>query len=275
MALFTDSSLITISDLELYESTLSKIASTHNINIESKTAITLAAIGDRLLTRLMRASGGYGSALNPVAGTELAVTGFPPVSGWRFTLDNIVVTGPLKRWISYELLSQTFSEAYNVQLNDRFREKWTYYSAKSKETEQSLYELGIGVVYSPLAQPGIAQAIQGSGQLPDGIVTIQTTWVNAAGQEGCPSPLLPVTLGNSSSLKVGIVSSQPTSPASATGWNVYVGANGAVPSKQNDSLLPLNALWSAPASGFIAGAMLPWGQQPDAFVIDTQRQWRG
>jgi hypothetical protein len=275
MALFTDSSLITISDLELYESTLSKIASTHNINIESKTAITLAAIGDRLLGRLMRAGGANSSPLNPVITGQYSLVTLPPQRMWTLTLDNVVVTGPLKRWISYELLSQIFSEAYNVQLNDRFREKWAYYSARSKETEESLYSLGIGVVYRPLAQPAIAQVAQGTGTLSAGIVTVQTTWVDAAGKEGSPSLLLPVTLPDSSSLSVTIVPAQAAPPAVAVGWNVYVGANGASPARQNAAALPLNMTWTAPPTGFAAGAAAPWGQQPDSFVLDPQRQWRG
>jgi len=275
MALFTDSSLITISDLEVYESTLSKIASTHNINIESKTAITLAAIGDRLLGRLMRAGGANNPSLNPVFSSQYYLVTLPPQKSWTLTLNNVVVTGPLKRWISYELLSQIFSEAYNVQLNDRFREKLLYYSARSKETEDSLCSLGIGVVYHPLAQPAIAQVAQGTGTLPAGIVTVQTTWVDATGKEGSPSLLLPVTLSDSSSMSVSIVPAQTAPPTTAVGWNAYVGANGASPARQNAAALPLNMTWTAPATGFVTGAAAPWGQQPDSFVLDPQRQWRG
>ena len=275
MALFTDSNLVTISDLEVYESTLSKIASTHNINIESKAAITLAAIGDRLLAKLMRASGENTPALNSVFGGQAGVVTLPPQKFWAFTLDNVVVTGPLKRWISYELLSQIFSEAYNVQLNDRFKDKSAYYSARSKEAENSLYELGIGVVYSPLTQPAIAQVTQSTGTLPAGIVTVQTTWVDAAGQEGTPSVLVPVTLPDSSSLSVSIVPAEAAPPASAAGWNVYIGANGTEPTRQNTAPLPLNTTWTVPAAGFVTGAFATWGQQPDSFVFDPQRQWRG
>jgi hypothetical protein len=274
MALFTDSSLITISDLEIYETTLSKIASTHNVNIESKTAITLAAIGDRLLARLIRAGGGGGSADFALGGRASLVT-LPPQSQWALGLDNVVVTGPLKRWISYELLSQIFSEAYNVQLNDRFREKWAYYSARSKETEESLYTLGIGVVYRPLAQPSLAQVEQSTGTLAAGIVTVQTTWADAAGNEGTPSLLVPVALGDSSSITVTIVPAQTNPPAAASGWNVYIGANGAPPTRQNIAALPLHEPWTVPGTGFILGRAAPWGQQPDGFVLDPQRQWRG
>jgi hypothetical protein len=274
MPLFTDPSLITISDLEVYESTLSKIASTHNINIESKTTITLAAIGDRLLARLMRSSGGESSS-NCTYGGRGSLVALPPQEQWSLTLDNVVVTGPLKRWISYELLSQIFSEAYNVQLNDRFRDKQAYYSARSKETEDSLYSLGIGVAYQPLAQPAIAHVVQGTGTLSAGIITVQTSWVDATGTEGAPSLLVPVTLTDSSTLSVTPVPAQANPPIAAVGWNVYVGANGAAPNRQNTEPLPLNTTWTAPADGFISGPATPWGQQPDGFVLDPQRQWRG
>src|SRR3954447_6282957 len=99
MSLFTDSSLINISDLEIYESTLSKIASTHNINIESKSAITLAAIGDRLLERLVRAGGVNNPWFNPMNTGRYNFVALPPLTSWCLTLDNVVVTGLLKRWI--------------------------------------------------------------------------------------------------------------------------------------------------------------------------------
>lgn len=274
MALFTDSSLITISDLEVYESTLSKIASTHNINIESKTAITLAAIGDRLLARLIRAGGASDSADLAFGGRASLVT-LPPQNQWTLALENVVVTGPLKRWISYELLSQIFSEAYNVQLNDRFQEKWAYYSARSKETEDSLYSLGIGVAYRPLAQPAIAQVAQSTGTIEAGIVTVQTTWVDTTGNESTPSLLVPVTVADSSSITVTIVPAQAKPPAAAIGWNVYIGANGAAPTRQNTVALPPNTSWTVPGTGFVLGQAAPWGQQPDGFVLDPQRQWRG
>jgi hypothetical protein len=275
MALFTDSSLIAISELEAYESTLSKIASTHNINIESKTAITLAAIGDRLLGRLIRAGGANNRLFHPVSSGQGYLVTLPPHKEWTLTLNNVVVTGPLQRWITYELLAQIFSEAYNVQLNDRFREKWVYYSARSKETEGSLYSLGIGVVYRPLDQPAIAQVTQGTGTLAAGIVTVQTTWVDAAGNEGAPSPIVPVTLADSSSVSVTIVPAQATAPAAAVGWNVYVGANGPMPMRQNAAALGVSATWTSPASGLVQGAMVPIGQKPDNYVLDPQRQWRG
>jgi len=99
--------------------------------------------------------------------------------------------------------------------------------------------------------------------------------VDAAGNEGSPSLLMPVTLLDSSSLSVTIVPAEAAPPTAAVGWNVYVGVNGAPPARQNAAALPLNMTWTAPATGFGAGAAAPWGQQPDSFVLDPQRQWRG
>ena len=82
------------------------------------------------------------------------------------------------------------------------------------------------------------------GALPAGIVTVQTTWVDAMGKEGSPSLLLPVTLPDSSSMSVTIVPTQSAPPAAAVGWNVYVGANGAPPARQNAAALPLNVTWT-------------------------------
>jgi hypothetical protein len=276
MPLFTDSSLINLSDLDAFESTLSKIASTHNINIESKTAITLAAIGDRILARLIRAGSAESSSFNPVTTAgRFHIVSLPPQSAWYLTLDNVAVTEPLKRWICYELLSQIYAEAYNVQLNDRFREKWIDYSGRSKDTERSVYDLGIGVVYQPLGAPAIAQTTLGPGTLAAGIITVQTTWVDAAANESSASPLVPVTLPDSSSLTVAIVPAREAPPATAIGWNVYIGADGNPAARQNAAPIALTTVWTAPPSGFVSGPIPSNGQWPDCYVIDPQRLRRG
>ena len=87
--------------------------------------------------------------------------------------------------------------------------------------------------------------------------------------------LLPSRCPDSSSMSVTIVPTQSAPPAAAVGWNVYVGADGTPPARQNAAALSLNATWTAPTTGFAAGAGAPWGQQPDSFVLDPQRQWRG
>jgi hypothetical protein len=273
MSLFTDSGLIGISDLSIYEVTLSKTASTHGINVESKTTLAMASIGDRLLARLMHAGASTGGFLSSVSLSSIRT--LPPQSAWSFNLNNVVVTDQLKRWICYEVLAQCFAEAYNVQLNDRYREKWLDYASRAKTTEQSLYEIGIGIVYQPLSQPGNALVTTGSGSLTGGIVTVQTVWQDASGHESILSPLVPVTLADQSSMTVTTQAGNNHVPATAIGWNVYVGANGSSPSKQNATPVALNASWTAPAAGFVTGAAPRGGQQPEAYLLDSQRLVRG
>lgn len=273
MSLFTDSNLIGISDLQVYEATLSQVASTHNINIDSKTTIALGSIGDRLLARLVRAGTAAWPWVNPATSGLFNIVSMPPQSTWRFTLDNLVVTPQLRRWISYEILSQIFSEAYNVQLNNRFKEKWMDYSSRSQDAERNYYDLGMGVVYSPLPQPPIATVTPASGPLSAGIITVQTTWTNASGAESILSPLLPVTLLDSSSFSAAMGVAAP--PLSATVWNLYVSINGAPATRQNAMPIAWNAVWQLPAGGVVTGPLPLGGQQPDCYVLDPQRSQRG
>ncbi len=275
MALFTDSGFINISDLELYESTLSTVASTHNVNIDSKTTIVLATIGDRLLARLAHAGAANNNWFYSGLTNTRVIASLPAHNRWLLNLNNVVITETLKRWICYEILAQIFSEAYNVQLNDRFREKWMDYASRAQKAEDSFYTLGIGVVYQPLAQPAIAQVNTGAGNQAAGLITVQTTWVDATGDEGTPSLLLPVTLTDSSSFSVSIVPAQKTPPAAAVGWNVYVGSSQVALSRQNATTIPLNSAWTIPQSGLTLGALPTGGQWPDSYVLDSQRMLRG
>ena len=275
MSLFTDSGLIGIADLEAYESTLSKTASTHGINLDSKTAISIADIGDGLLARLMRAGSANSPWFNPVTTGRYNIVSVPPQSRWYLNLGNVVLTPPLQRWLCYAVLAQVFAEAYNIQLNDRFKNKWLEYAGRAKEAESVLCQLGIGVVWQPLPQPPEALVTIGTGSQPAGIVTVQTAWVDANGNESVPSPLIPITLGASSSFTVAMAAAQEQPPIWAAGWNVYIGANGAPASRQNASAIPSNANWLLPGSGLISGSAALGGQAPDAYIIDPQRMQRG
>jgi hypothetical protein len=275
MSLFTDSGRIGISDLEAYESTLSKIASTHGINLDSKTTIAIADIGDGLLATLARAGSANSPWFNPTTTGRYNMVSFPPESRWYLNLDNVVVTPPLQRWISYAVLSRVFAEAYNVQLNDRFKNKWMEYSRRAREAEDVFYQLGIGVVYEPLPQPPEAQVTAGTGTQPAGIITVQTAWADANGNESMLSPLVPVTLGASSSFTVAMRGAPGQPPVSAAGWNLYVGSNGSSATRQNSTLNLWNEVWSLPASGLVAGSAPVGSQQPDAYIVDPQRMQRG
>jgi hypothetical protein len=275
MALFNDSGLIGIADLEAYETNLSKVASTHGINIDTKTAMALDQIGDRLLQRLVRAGTADSQYIDPWLTGATAIYSMPPQQRWLFTLSNVVVTAPLYRWICFEVLSQVFAEAYNTQLNDRFKGKWTEYTARSTDAERSVSQLGIGVVHNPLARPAEAQVTVAAGSISAGIVVVQAAWVNAQGNEGTLSPLVPVALSDLSSITVAMAGNVSQAPPAATGWNVYIGWDGADPSRQNLAPLATGATWSVPGTGFVSGPAPINGQEPEFYIIDPQKLRRG
>ena len=275
MALFNDSGLIEIADLEAYEVNLSKVASTHGINIDTKTAMTLDQVGDQLLQKLVRAGAADSQYIDPWLTGATAIDSMPPQQRWLFTLSNVVVTPPLHRWICFDVLSQVFAEAYNTQLNDRFKGKWAEYEARSDDAEYTVSQLGIGVVNNPLARPAEAQVAMTAGSIPAGIVVVQAAWVDAHGNEGALSPLVPVTLPDSSSITVAMAGDVNQTPASATGWNIYIGWDGADPSRQNLAPLPKGASWSVPETGFVSGPAPINGQKPEFYIVDPQKLRRG
>jgi hypothetical protein len=275
MALFNDSGLIGIADLKAYEANLSNIASTHGINIDTKTAMTLDYVGGRLLQRLVRAGAADSQSTGSWLTGASAIYSMPPQQSWLFTLSNVVVTPPLRRWICFEVLSQVFAEAYNTQLNDRFKGKWTEYTARSSDAEYSVSQLGIGVVRNPLARPAEALVTVAAGSISAGIIIVQAAWVDAQGNEGALSPLAPVTLSDSSSITVEMPGDLNQAPTSAIGWNVYVGWGGSEPSRQNLAPLAKGEPWSVPETGFVSGAAPIDGQTPEFYIVDPQRLRRG
>lgn len=275
MPLFNDPGLIGIADLEIYEANLSKIASTHNINLESKTAITLAQVGDRILSRLIRSGSVNARNVEGSLGFARSISALPPLQGWSFTLSNVVVTGPLHRWMCYQVLAQAFSEAYSVQLNDRFKSKWNEYTALAQEAERSFYDLGVGVVRKPLPKPGTPNVSIISGPAPAGLIVVQVAWTDANGFESSLSEYYPLTLTDGSSIVVGMSEPAGQVPSSAVGWNVYIGANGGDPSRQNLTPIDINTTWSLPNEGFLSGPAPTNGQQPEWYTTDAQRLQRG
>jgi hypothetical protein len=275
MPLFNDPGLIGIADLEIYEANLSKIASTHNINLESKTAITIAQVGDRILSRLIRSGSVNARNVEGSLGFARPISALPPPQRWSFTLSNVVVTAPLQRWMCYQVLAQAFSEAYSAQLNDRFRSKWNEYTALAQEAETSFYDLGIGVVSHPLPKPATPNVSIISGPAPAGLIVVQAAWTDANGFESSLSDYNPVALPDGSSIVVGMPEPAGQVPVSAAGWNVYIGANGGDPSRQNLTPIDINTTWSLPNEGFLSGPAPMNGQQPDWYIIDSQRLQRG
>ena len=55
MALFTDPGVVTLQDLLSFEASLGQVASTHGIDVDSKIALAMDAIDERLMLWLLNA----------------------------------------------------------------------------------------------------------------------------------------------------------------------------------------------------------------------------
>jgi len=259
MALFTDTSVITLDDLLPYEVTLVQIAAPHGINVDTKINLASSAIGDKLLLWLLDAG---------VADPQFATRR-------KIGLSRVVVTPSLRRWLSFESLTRFFAEAYNIQLNSRFQGKWAEYQQESATARDIVAHQGIGIVYHPLPQPATPLVTVGTGSLAAQSQFVQTAWIDANGSESGLSPVNGLLLSDSSGITIAMSEIGLQVPPTAAGWNVYLSSSETGPALQNSAPLAVGANWSLPSSVVISGAPPSAGQTPDYYVPVPNRIRRG
>ncbi|MBV9269072.1 MAG: hypothetical protein JO061_23075 [Acidobacteriaceae bacterium] len=259
MALFTDSAAITIDDLLLYETSLVSVASSHGINVDTKIALAMGAIGDKLMQWL------------------LAIGASDPQWLTRRTigLSTVIITPTLRRWITFDALSRFFAEAYNVQLNTRFQGKWTEYQGQASDAEAMTFASGLSIVSAPLPQPAMPVISVQDGSMPAQAIFVQTAWVDALGTESAVSPVNGEILSGAAEVAVAMAEGAIGAPAAAIGWNVYTSALQTGLTRQNQQSLPIGSAWQVPASGLIQGPPPTGGQGPSWYVTLTRRILRG
>lgn len=257
MALFTDADIVTLDDLQEYETSLVQVSSSHSIDVETKIHLAIAAISDKLLLWLTKMGPGDPQWLQR---RQLGLT-------------TVVVSSTLQRWLCFESLARFYGEAYNVQLNTRFQGKWVEYQQLAGEAASMAFSSGLGLVANPLPKPAMPAATVGSGLQAAGPIFIQTAWIDSRGNEGALSPVNGVILAAGSSLSVAMADQAP--PRAAVGWNLYAGTTADGASLQNHAPLALGAEWALPDSGLRTGAQPVGGQQPDYYVTLSREMQRG
>jgi hypothetical protein len=259
MALFTDTAAITIDDLLPFETSLVSVASSHGINVDTKIALSLSAIGDKLMQWL------------------LAIGASDPQWLQRRTLglSTVVITPTLRRWIAFDALARFFAEAYNVQLNTRFQGKWKEYQGQASDAEDMTFSSGLAIVFNALPKPEMPVISIQDGSMPAQSIFVQTTWVDGSGNESSPSPINGEILSGAATIAVAMAEGAIGAPVSVAGWNVYASALQTGLTRQNSQPLPIGSVWQAPASGLVAGAPPTSGQTPSCYVTLTRRILRG
>lgn len=258
MALFTDSDVVTLDDLLQYESSLVQVSTTHGIDVDTKISLAMNAINDKLMMWLLN---------NGAADPQL-------LQRRKLGLSTVVVTPPLYRWICFASLSRFFAEAYNVQLNTRFQEKWTEYRQQAQDAGDMVFMSGLGIVYNPLPRPEMPSIVIGTGTVLAQSFFFEMTWVNAQGCESAPSAVNGQLAPNFSSVTV-MPAPQSVAPALAAGWNVYASTTDSNLLLQNATPIALGSSWQLPSAGIVSGAAPSGGQQPDFYIALGRRILRG
>jgi hypothetical protein len=257
MALFTDAEIITLENLLSFESSLVQVASAHGINIDTKISLATTAVSETLL-QLLRDTG-----MSDPQWLSRRVIG----------LSTIVVTPSLERWLCFESLTKVFAEAYNVQLNTRFRGKWKEYQDESQFAADVTIQAGLGIVFTPLPKPQMPEVSVQQGNAPAESLFVQTSWVNSEGNESALSPVNGLVLNNQSAITVQMAEGALGAPPAALGWNVYVGSSASQITLQNGNPLVIGSTWTLPASGIVNGAEGGNGQSLQ-FIVPISRQIR-
>jgi hypothetical protein len=137
MALFTDGNISTIDDLAAHDSGVMGIAAAEAIDLSRKLAMAQEEVGVELAALMPRLD---------FLGTQ------------GRELSNVVVTSPLRLWHAFHTLEMVYRDAYNNQLNDRYKGKWEQYRELSGWAAGKLLETGIGISAEPLSQAEIASS---------------------------------------------------------------------------------------------------------------------
>lgn len=259
MALFTDAGVITLDDLQACESSVPTVASSHGINVLNKIALAESHIGDQVMQWLL-----WVGASDPQW-----------VYRRQLGLSTVVITPPLRRWITFDALARVFAEAYNAQLNTRYEGKWTEYSTAARDAARFMFSAGLGIVYNPLPKPAMPLLSVQDGTFNGQAVFIQTAWVDTAGDESALSPVNGQVLSGAASVVVAMHEGALNVPPAAIGWNLYASVGDSGLTRQNAAPLPLGSTWGIPDGGLIQGPCPIHGQKPAYFVTLSRQILRG
>lgn len=234
MSLFTDGPAATIAGLREYESSILDVASTEGIDLAVKLNVAHRETGIDL-QRFLDEHGGA-------------------------ALGNVVVTEPLAAWETFRALVLTFRDAYHNQMNDRYQPKWKEYERRAAWAADVLFQLGVGVTWTPVPRAERPMLAAGSGDLAAATYYVRIAWVGAGGEEGAPSEMAVISAPDASTVTV----RAGAAPAGTQGWNVYAGYDSSSTMLQTDRPVAVGAAWTVPAAGLRNGRAPDNGQAPQA-----------
>ena len=145
MALFTDGAIASIEDLRGHDTQLLNVATVEDIDVTRKLALAQEEIAIELTGLLEQA----------MLSGQLAA---PP------SIEQVVVTTPLKLWHIFRTLEMVYRDAFNSQLNDRYAGKRDEYHEMAKWAYSRLVQSGLGMAANPVEQATTPDAAAIGGQ---------------------------------------------------------------------------------------------------------------
>ncbi len=255
MALLTDGSPNDTLALQVYESGILDVAAVEKIDLGAKLGLATDEISDDVLNILLD----HASMLDPQSAVRRQIG-----------VSDVVVTPQMKRWHAVHTLEIVYRDAFNNQLNDRYRAKWAEYQELSRRARDRAVKFGIGLVNDPIPKAMIPVLSTTAGSAAAATYYVKVSWVSANGQEGAPSHETAISTGDLTWLVVTPVDP----PAVAVGFNVYVGTSADSLKLQTPSPAPVGQSFTL--AGAIADGRAPGtGQSPDVYVIGGSTVRRG
>jgi hypothetical protein len=250
MALFTDGPINKMIDLQKYENAILDVASTESIDLDGKIALAQSDLTTELTLFLVR---------------RFPQRDFQTTIRRTIGVTDVAVTDELRRWHAHKALALVYRDAYNNQLNDRYRGKWSQYELLAKRSFQDYLQIGIGLVANPIPRAALPALSTAVGAASGATFYVAVTLINAQGQEGSPSDIAQLLTLDGQQLVV----TSPNPPATATAWNAYVGTAPDLVGLQNATPIAAGASWTMP--GALTQGVRPGDGQPPAWFLADQR----
>ena len=221
MALLTDGNPNDTEALRVFETAILDVAKVETIDLDAKLGLATEEISQDVLDVLLdHTRAQYSLTQLPLGGERR-----------RMGVADVVVTPQMKRWQALHTLAVVYRDAYNNQLNDRYRNKWEEYRELARGARERTLAFGIGLVATPVPRPGTPVLGTAAGALAQTTYYVQVSWVSAAGQEGSVSAMTTFETTDNSVLTVAAVNP----PGVAAGWNVYLGLTVSTVTLQNSA----------------------------------------
>src|SRR5690348_2897070 len=145
MALLTDGNPNDTEALRVYETAILDVAHVETIDLDAKLCLATEEISQDLLDILL----GHTRTQYPL--TEFPLGG----DRRRLGVSDVVVSPQMKRWHALHTLAVVYRDAYNNQLNDRYRSKWEEYRELARGAKERTLEFGIGLAAAPVPRAGL------------------------------------------------------------------------------------------------------------------------